>query len=232
MLDAVVLSDIHLGSRNCQAARVSELLGRVAGGDLPAARLILNGDVFDSLDLRRLAPSHWRVLSQLRDLPDRGVETVWLAGNHDGPASALSGLLGVSVLDEYVLESGGRRLLVLHGDAFDSFLARRPKITAAADRVYRLLQRLDPSHRLARLSKHTSKTFIRCAGAVEAGAVALARQRNCSAVLCGHTHHACSSHADSAVAYYNSGCWTELPCTYLTVRDGAVALHDFGPAAT
>jgi hypothetical protein len=33
------------------------------------------------------------------------------------------------------------------------------------------------------------------------------------------------------VAYFNSGCWTELPCTYLTVRAGAVRLHEFGAEA-
>jgi hypothetical protein len=29
------------------------------------------------------------------------------------------------------------------------------------------------------------------------------------------------------VSYYNSGCWTELPCHYLTVRDGVVQLHAY-----
>ncbi len=29
------------------------------------------------------------------------------------------------------------------------------------------------------------------------------------------------------VAYFNSGCWTELPCHYLTVSCGAIRLHAF-----
>src|SRR3954449_10869098 len=108
MLDAVIVSDVHLGSANCQAAQLGELLGRIADGDLPTRRLILNGDVFDSIDFHRLNKSHWRVLSLLRKLSDR-IETVWLAGNHDGSAEVISHLLGVTVEDEYVLESGARR---------------------------------------------------------------------------------------------------------------------------
>ena len=40
MLDAVILSDIHLGSDNCQAKRVVHLLEQVADGELPAERVI------------------------------------------------------------------------------------------------------------------------------------------------------------------------------------------------
>src|SRR2546421_5908660 len=59
MLDAVIISDVHLGSANCQARALAELLDRIASGELPAARLILNGDVFDSIDFRRLNKTHW-----------------------------------------------------------------------------------------------------------------------------------------------------------------------------
>jgi hypothetical protein len=36
---------------------------------------------------------------------------------------------------------------------------------------------------------------------------------------------------DEELPYYNSGCWTELPCTYLTVAGGVVQDHVFEPAA-
>src|SRR5215471_14460211 len=96
MLDAVILSDLHLGSGNCQARRLRELLQRIDDGELSTQRLILNGDVFDSIDFRRLRKDHWAVLSLLRKLSDR-VEIIWLAGNHDGSAEIVSHLLGVRV---------------------------------------------------------------------------------------------------------------------------------------
>ena len=46
------------------------------------------------------------------------------------------------------------------------------------------------------------------------------------AVCCGHTH-AAVAHTEQPIAYFNSGCWTELPCTYLTVADGQITLHTF-----
>src|SRR6266496_5839458 len=108
MLDALILSDLHLGSDNCQARQLGELLEGIEEGVLPTARLILNGDVFDSIDFRRLKKTHWKVLSLIRKLSDR-LEIVWICGNHDGSAEIVSHLLGVCVEEEYVLKSGGRQ---------------------------------------------------------------------------------------------------------------------------
>src|SRR5262249_29502981 len=71
---------------------------------------------------------------------------------------------------------------------------------------------------------------LRCARKIEEGAIEHARKKGCSVVCCGHTHHA-AARCDRPIAYYNSGCWTELPCTYLTVRDGQVELHLFDTSA-
>jgi UDP-2,3-diacylglucosamine pyrophosphatase LpxH len=225
MLDAVILSDIHLGSDNCQAKSVVSLLERVADGELPAARVILNGDVFDSIDFRRLKKHHWKVLSLLRKLSDE-VEIIWLCGNHDGSAEIISHLLGVSVMDEFVLDSGDQRILILHGHVFDEFLDSHPVLTWLADCVYGFLQWIDSTHRFAKLAKRGSKTFLRCAKKIEDCSIEHARSKGCTAVCCGHTH-AAVARADSAIPYYNSGCWTELPCHYLTVDNGIVTLQSF-----
>ncbi len=227
MLDAVILSDLHLGSDNCQAKSLVRLLERIAEGELETARLILNGDVFDSIDFRRLGKNHWKVLSLLRKLSDR-IEIIWLCGNHDGSAEVVSHLLGVLVKEEHVLESGGERILVLHGHAFDEFLDAHPFLTWVGDCVYLLLQRLDSTHHFAKLAKRGSKTFLRCVRKVKDGAREAARRKGCTAVCTGHTHHA-EADPGGPVSYFNSGCWTELPCTYLTVRAGAVRLHEFRP---
>ena len=225
MLDAVILSDLHLGSGNSQAKRVCEFLERIVRGDLPTSRLILNGDVFDSIDFRRLGKNHWKVLSLLRKLSDQ-IEIVWLAGNHDGSAEIISHLLGVVVEDEYILESDGQPILIFHGHVFDEFIQSYPWMTWVGDQIYRVLQLVDRTHRFAKMAKHGSKTFLRSASKIAAGAVELARRRGCSAVCCGHTH-AATAITDQPIPYFNSGCWTELPCSYLTVEGGRVRLHEF-----
>jgi len=224
MLDAVIVSDVHLGSANCQARALSDLLERIVAGDLATARLILNGDVFDSIDFRRLNKNHWRVLSLIRKLSDQ-IEIVWLAGNHDGSAEIISHLLGVTVQDEYVLQSGRQRVLILHGHVFDDFIESYPRLTWLADRLYRFLQRLDRTHTFAKMAKHGSKTFLRCVKKIADGAVELARKRGCTAVVCGHVHAPCAQ-VEQPIPYYNTGSWTELPCTYLTVANGLVELHE------
>jgi UDP-2,3-diacylglucosamine pyrophosphatase LpxH len=223
MLDAVVISDIHLGSENCQARDLVHLLDAIRCGDLLTRRLILNGDVFDSIDFRRLNKHHWKVLSELRKLSD-DIAITWINGNHDGPAEIVSHLLGVTCSDEIIVESGGRRILFLHGHRFDQFITRYPLITFIADRFYNFLQRIDTSHAFARFAKRRSKTFLRCAEKIEHDARTYAARRGCDAVCCGHTHHAIEKR-DGDVHYFNSGCWTEKPCTYLTVQEGEVELH-------
>jgi UDP-2,3-diacylglucosamine pyrophosphatase LpxH len=225
MLDALILSDIHLGSDNCQAKRVTQLLEQIEATEVRTSRLILNGDVFDSIDFRRLSKPHWKVLSHLRKLSNR-LEIIWLCGNHDGSAEIVSHLLGVRVMDDYVLESGTERILILHGHVFDEFLDSHPFLTWLGDTVYFFLQRIDRTHRFAKMAKHSSKTFLRCARKVEDRAVEMAKRKHCTAVCCGHTHVAVARE-DQAIGYYNSGCWTELPGTYLTVANGAVRLHEF-----
>lgn len=225
MYDAIVLSDVHLGSPTCQAKALSHFLKRLADGSLRTSRLILNGDVFDSFDFRRLRKNHWKVLSLLRKLSDQ-VEIIWLSGNHDGSVEILSHLLGVTVKDEYILETGRRRVLILHGHAFDDFLDAHPFLTWLSDVIYLMLQRLDRTHTFAKTAKKGSKIFLRCAHKIQQGALEYARRQGCDAVCCGHTHlPACREGAP--VDYFNSGCWTEAPGTYLTVADGHIDLHQF-----
>ena len=120
--DAVILSDIHLGSDNCQAKALVEFLESINDRRLRTKRLILNGDVFDSIDFRRLKKNHWKVLSEIRKLSDE-IEVVWVAGNHDGSAEIVSHLVGVTVVDEIVVESDGQKVLFLHGQRRTGILA-------------------------------------------------------------------------------------------------------------
>src|SRR5262249_59723361 len=120
----LVLSDLHLGGRNCHADQILDVLQREAYD-----RLVLNGDTLNSLNLRKLTPSHWAVVARLRGLP-RSREVILLRGNHDhepdgvpGPDGAgsrdvLPALLGVPMVEEDRLEIGGRPSLVLHRGRF------------------------------------------------------------------------------------------------------------------
>ncbi len=224
-LDAIIISDIHLGCENAQVRRLCRLLegllDKISIGLPPTRRLIINGDVFDSIDFRRLKKTHWKVLSLLRHLSDK-IEVVWTCGNHDGPAEIISHLLGVQVLNQYILESGGRRMLVMHGHIFDDFIDHHPVLTWVGDLIYNVLQRVDRRHYVARLAKARSKVFLHCLDKVQTKSLAYAAKLGCHAVICGHTHHAAA--VPGPIAYFNSGCWTELPSTYLEIGGGQVRI--------
>jgi UDP-2,3-diacylglucosamine pyrophosphatase LpxH len=226
--DALIISDLHLGSSNCRDHEIIEFLECLSASARPTHRLILNGDVFDSIDFRRLKKRHWKILSLLRKLSDR-MNIIWVCGNHDGPAEMISHLLGVEVVDEFAFESGGRAVLILHGHRFDDFIDAYPRITLAADLLYRLLQIIDRSHRFARFAKSNSKIFLRCAEKIRRQSTAYAQSNGFDIVCCGHTHHA-EQAVHSPVEYHNSGCWTESPCSYLDVYRGIVTLRQFVPA--
>ncbi|NBT57351.1 UDP-2,3-diacylglucosamine diphosphatase [bacterium] len=225
MYDALIVSDIHLGSDVCQSKKIVEFLKLIEEGQLQTKEIIVNGDLFDSWDFRKLKGSHWKVLSKMRSLA-KTKHIVWINGNHDGPAEIISHLIGVDFVEEYRLKSGEKEILVLHGDRFDNFIAKYPLFTKLADKIYRLIQIIDRSFYLAKLAKKSSKTFLRCSEQIKERAISYARKKGAKVVCCGHTHLA-TEDANGEVLYYNGGCWTESPCSYISVSDGTIKIHHF-----
>jgi UDP-2,3-diacylglucosamine pyrophosphatase LpxH len=212
--DAVVISDLHLGAEACQVEALQEFIE-----SLPQTqRLILNGDVLENTEFR-LTKQHWRVLSQLRKLADQ-LELVWVRGNHDFDAESVAHLIGADFVAQYAFESGGRRVLCVHGDAWDCFLTDHPIITSVADWFYLRMQRW--SRRVANSAKRSSKTFLRCVDRVRTNAIEYGKANRADVVICGHTHFAEAPAEPIATpcAYFNTGSWTDHHCHYLTVRDG------------
>jgi UDP-2,3-diacylglucosamine pyrophosphatase LpxH len=104
----------------------------------------------------------------------------------------VSHLIGVDFVNEYLVESGHKKMLVLHGDIFDNFISKYPMFTKFADKIYRLIQRYDRFY-----------------------------NNQCDFVICGHTH-AVLTKASDMVEYYNCGCWTESVCSFITINSGNV----------
>jgi UDP-2,3-diacylglucosamine pyrophosphatase LpxH len=219
-MDAIIVSDLHLGSSVCQAKKIIDFLDLIVKNNL-AKELIINGDLFDSWDFRRLKKSHWKILSKIRKM-SKTMHVVHIVGNHDGPAEIISHLLGTEVREEYIFESGGKKILCLHGHVFDTFIDKHPRLTKIADNIYRLLMKVDPSFDLARSIKRASKTFMRNSEKIEEQSVKYAKKLGCDIVCAGHVHLAA---AKTEIGYFNSGSWTEKPCTYLAVKDGVVSLE-------
>lgn len=220
--DCLVVSDLHLGSDVCQAKLLEEfLIWAVQHTD----ELVINGDIFDDLNFKRLTKRHFACLKVIRRNSDRDdLRLTWVRGNHDGPAEIVSHVVGVEIKDEYVFEGRRVRLLILHGDQFDAFTTGFPLLTDLACGIFYLIQRFTP-HRAARWIRRISKRWQRNSERIERGAVDYARGRGFHHVTCGHTHLPLRSEHDGVV-YVNSGTWTESPpCPFVAVLGDQVRLE-------
>ena len=219
-MDAIIISDIHIGADNCQAKLLVDFLEKINSKEIEVKKLILNGDVFENFDTR-LHKWHWKILSSIRRVSD-DVEVTWIRGNHDahGPAEYIAHLIGAQYTEELIFQSGDKQVLCFHGDIYDDFLTDHPILTWFGDIIYWILQKLDGSYQLAKLAKHNSKTFLRCTERIKGLARKYKEKEGCDFVCCGHTHL-----AEEDGDYYNSGCWTEASPTYLVVDNGSIKVE-------
>jgi UDP-2,3-diacylglucosamine pyrophosphatase LpxH len=212
--DAIIVSDVHLGSNNCQVKLFDKFIDSINTNNL-----ILNGDIFDSLDLRMLRRQHLNVISKIKELSKK-INVVWINGNHEISSCKLSHVIGTKAVEQYSFISGNKKILVIHGHQFDSVIANHPFLAFLGDKIYKLLQMLDGSHEIAKFVKHSSKIYLRCRDNVKNGSLEYCRKLEHDIVCAGHTHNGVAG-----LIYFNSGCWTEIPASYLKVKDGHVKLE-------
>ncbi len=224
--DAVILSDLHLGSEISRAREALDLLR-----SLSFRRLILLGDMFCDLNFRRLKKEHWQFLSYIRKLsnPKRNVKVIWVEGNHDyGLADVMSHLVGAPVYQEYIWESAGKRNIAIHGHQFDNFIIKNHMfMNRLAAQFYLLIQKLSSKGmRVARFLDRLNTCWQRLTPKVADGALAYARSHGASRIFCGHTHEAVTVVQDD-VSYHNTGSWTSSRCTYVTVLGQETSIHEY-----
>ncbi|MBX6314897.1 MAG: UDP-2,3-diacylglucosamine diphosphatase [Isosphaeraceae bacterium] len=220
--DCLVISDLHLGSVVCQARLLEEFLTWAAEN---ARELVINGDIFDDLNFKRLTKRHFACLRVIRRNSDRSdFRLIWIRGNHDGPADIVSHIVGVEIRDEFIHDNGRVRLLILHGDQFDHFITRYKILTDLGCGIFYYIQKWAP-HDAARWIRRVSKRWQRNSQLVERGAIEYARSKGCRHVTCGHTHLPMESVVEG-IHYLNSGTWTEHPpCPFVSVRGDEVRLE-------
>ncbi len=221
--DSIGISDLHLAAHNCERKRVRKFLHKLRKGAITTDQLLVMGDGVNWADLTHLRKKDWKALRQLRKL-QKVTKVTWLVGNHDPSAKVIVEEFGIPATDEIVFESGGQKVFASHGHAHDEFLLKHPFITDVADAFYNASQFVDPTHTLARFLKKQSKIFVKAAKRVGLGVALAAKNAGCSIAWHGHNHHSGKSMLEG-VEVWDSGCWTERPCTFLTMVNGITELH-------
>jgi len=220
------ISDVHLGTRGCNAEMLIDFLDSV-----DSETLYLVGDIIDGWRLKKKfywPASHneivWRILKRAR----RGTRIVYIPGNHDEMFRQFTGLNfgGVEIRRAaFHTTADGRRLMVLHGDEFDTVMLAHRWLAFVGDALYHVLMGCNrrvnavrrrfglPYWSLSKVAKHKVKNAVEFISRYEQVVSRAAAERGVDGLVCGHIHTAEIRDFDG-VAYYNDGDWVE-GCTAL-----------------
>ncbi|MBM3486131.1 MAG: UDP-2,3-diacylglucosamine diphosphatase [Alphaproteobacteria bacterium] len=228
---SIWISDVHLGTRGCQAELLIEFLRRN-----DCDRLYLVGDIIDGWRLQKNGfwpDTHNDVLQWVLRKASAGTDVVYLPGNHDEIARSWCELRfgGVTIVNEAVHETAdGRRFLVVHGDEFDAIVKHARWLAHMGERAYQAATRCNlwlnaarrklgfPYWSLAAYLKQVVKDALETIDKFERTLAEEARRRGFDGVVCGRVHHAAIRPIDG-VLYCNTGDWVEN-CTALVEDHG------------
>lgn len=220
------ISDIHLGTRGCNADMLIDFLDHV-----DSDTMYLVGDIIDGWRLKKKfywPATHndivWRIMKRAK----RGTRVIYIPGNHDEMFRQFTGLDfgGVKIRRKAIhTTADGRKLLVLHGDEFDTIMLAHRWLAFVGDAAYHVLmgmnrwvnavrQWLDlPYWSLSKMAKHKVKNAVAFISKFEEIVAREAGERGVDGVVCGHIHNA-EIREIEGVHYYNDGDWVE-GCTAL-----------------
>ena len=222
----VWISDIHLGTRGCNAAMLVDFLRSIE-----CETLYLVGDIVDGWRLRKgwfWPDAHNEVVRRVLKMAHRGTRVVFIAGNHDEVLRDYAGMTfgGVELALEAIhVTADRRRLLVTHGDGFDGVVLYARWLAFLGDMAYALLMRANiafnairrklrlPYWSLSAYMKKRVKNAVQFISSFEEAVAHEALSRGMDGVDCGHIH--CAEIREfGGITYYNDGDWVES-CTAL-----------------
>lgn len=237
----VFLSDIHLGTRACQAERLLEFLR-----EHPADKLFLIGDIVDFWAMNRgihWSPAQNTVVQKMLRRARHGEEVILVPGNHDEALRDYCGTVfgDIRVESEWVHEmADGRRFLLVHGDEFDEVTRYHRWVAVLGDIAYNLLVRVNIAISWARrklgiagywslagYAKRKVKRALQFIFDFEQNVIRAARERRLDGVICGHIHWAAIREI-GALTYVNCGDWVDSCSAIVEHHDGQLELIRWG----
>jgi UDP-2,3-diacylglucosamine pyrophosphatase LpxH len=222
MLDYLILSDLHLESSVCQHDKILEVLSQ------KSKNYIFNGDLTDSGHTKRLKKKDWKVLSKIRKLSKHST-VYYISGNHCADvAELICDLLGLEyVKNGITIEVEGKKYYVTHGDVFDLFISKFSALSNFAGHLYYLFQQLDlQNQKIPRWIKRKSKNWLKVANSVKFNAIKYAKYNGYDGIITGHTHYPENFKDESGICYYNSGCFVDFTCSYITIEGNNIEIKE------
>jgi UDP-2,3-diacylglucosamine pyrophosphatase LpxH len=241
---AIVVSDLHLGTKDSKAEEFIEFLD-----EHPTDLLILNGDIIDGWALNRgtkWKKQHTKVISKLLKLSNK-TQIIWIRGNHDEFIQEFIGthLGAIEIREDYVFTTKvwveddiykNESYYIFHGDVIDVFITKYKwlsKIGAVGydfalwlNRVYNTYRkwRKLPYISISQKIKESVKVATNYVNDFEVTALSMATKKGCNGVICGHIHQPADRMIDGK-RYLNSGDWIENMSAICVDDNGKVILY-------
>jgi UDP-2,3-diacylglucosamine pyrophosphatase LpxH len=235
-LRSVWISDIHLGFRGCSAEFLLDFLHRVE-----CDYLYLVGDIIDVWEMKKRMywpQAHNNVIRTLLGKAKHNTKVIYVPGNHDEVLRDFDGAVfgNVEIQNEAIhTTADNRKLLILHGDQFDSVVKCSPMLAKLGGRLYDYLLRANryvnfvrrklgfPYWSLAAFLKHKVKNAVQYIGNFEEAVAREAAKQGVDGVVCGHIHRAEITRLHE-INYYNCGDWVESCTALVEHQDGRMEI--------
>jgi len=238
---SIFISDTHLGTRGCRADFLADFLKSVS-----CENLFLVGDIIDGWRLRRSwfwDQHHDEVLRLILRAARGGTNVVYVPGNHDEMMRKYVPLgleiCGVKLqMESEHVTADGKRLLITHGDAFDSVVRHAKILALLGDWAYTVALGVNryfnkirvklgyPYWSLSAWLKLQVKEAVKAIDRFETALADDAHRRGFDGVVCGHIHHA-EMRMVNGVMYLNDGDWVESCTALVEHQDGKLELVDW-----
>jgi UDP-2,3-diacylglucosamine pyrophosphatase LpxH len=234
---AIFLSDIHLGTRGCQADRLLDFLR-----SYDSEYLFLVGDIIDFWSMSRgivWTQQQNTVVQKVLRRARHGEHVMLVPGNHDEALREYDGVSfgNIQVVNEHIhVAADGKRYLLIHGDEFDQVTRYHRWVAVLGDVAYNWLVRINgvlswvrrrfnrPGYwSLAGYAKRMVKTAVTFIFDFEDSVIRHARERGMDGVICGHIHAATIREIDG-VTYINCGDWVDSCTAIVEHLDGRMEL--------
>lgn len=222
-VELVVISDVHLGTYGCQAKELLTYLKSIN-----PQKLILNGDIIDIWQFSKnyWPESHMKVIRRIMKFITEGVPVYYLTGNHDEMLRKFAdfNMGSLHLTNKLVLNLGGRKAWIFHGDVFDITMQHSKWLAKLGAIGYDSLIVLNSfiNWILCRLGREKMsfskrikgkfKDAVKFINNFENTVAELAADKKYDYVVCGHIHQPEIRNIiteKGKVLYLNSGDWVE-----------------------
>jgi UDP-2,3-diacylglucosamine pyrophosphatase LpxH len=213
-VDALFISDVHLGSKGCNADELLKVLK-----EHKPTHLFLVGDIIDGWLLKKR--NYWtqdftNVIRKILSYSKSGIEVVYITGNHDEFLRSYSNteLGNIKIVDEWQWNG----YLITHGDLYDGVVQLK-WLGVLGSWGYELAIYIDRTLKKFGYKKSISKTLkdkvkkaVKFITDFEKQLAYQSHSKNLKGVICGHIHKPEDKYItikDTQIHYLNCGDWIE-----------------------